>query len=410
MKTLHQLDFMNITNKKEDKSIFFLFFIFPFYAFILSFKNLKNKYSIWVIFLFYILFGYTFIVQDIKFDSYSYVENFENYQNAKPNNYFNDLANYSTFNSNIKDIYDITSYFLISRLTRNYHILFAFWALIFAFFFLKSFQFFICRREFVKSITVYLLTFLFIYSNNLFNINGVRFWTAAWIAVYVIFEIVINKNYKFIFLALITPLIHISYFLFLAILLTYILLSKFNTFWVVTFIISFFISQFSIELIQNYKYLVPTFIQNMIWAYTESMRFENRIDYLTNLPLYVKLFDSLPNLFVNFLMFIFILKSKHLNTKESKSIYIFLLIWLSFSNFTMTIPSLGNRFIFLALPLIAYLCLLNFSKIPFLKKAIYLIPFVYSYSIFYWFRHMIEVTYPLLLLSFFPHLLIKNLF
>jgi hypothetical protein len=395
---------------KRNKGVLLLFFIYPFAAFLFALKDVNRKYSFTVILLFNILFGYTFIAQNLTADSYSYIEGFNNYINIK-NPYANDITDYLTFNSHIKDIYVISSYYIISRISDNYHILMAFWAFVFSFFFLKAFRFFINRPEFNNSLIAYILAFYFMFSNNIFNINGVRYWTAAWIALYVIFEIVVNRNYKFLLLSLITPLVHISYSIFVCILILYLISKRYRKLWIIVFVLSFFVSELSLKLVQNYEQLAPKVIQNLIWSYTEEFKLQSSIISFESLPLYSKILLSLPKYFLNVLMFLFIVNYKHLkNNIEAHSSYSFLLVWLSFSNFTMPIPSFGNRFLILSIPVFAYLSLIVYKSISPLKKFIYAIPFIYCYALIYWLRAMVTVTDPFLLVSIFPHIIIKNLF
>lgn len=404
-----------IVNKKligkiNNKEILAIFFIQPFIAFLMAITRLKSKYSFTVIFLFFVLFGFTFLAQNQSADSYRYIKEFNKYIFSGVTHYQNDIKDYFTFESNIKDIYVITSYYLISRFTDNYHILMALWAAVFSFFYLRAFRFFVDRPEFKKSLVVSLLAFLFLYSNNIFNINGIRFWTAAWVAVYIVFEVIVNKNYKFVALSLVTPLIHTSYLFFVLVLAFYLLTRKFEKVWIVLFIISFFVSEISIQLIRNYQEYMPQAIQNMIWSYTADENLANRQNIVENVPLYARILDSLPRYFINLMLFVFIYNNKQISLfKKGNLVFVFLLIWMSFVNFTMAIPSFGGRFIVLAVPLICYLSLLTYRKISILSKFIYLIPFVYSYSILYWVRNMITVVDPYLLISVFPHIVIKNL-
>lgn len=399
-----------LTEKDNNKETLGIFFIQPFIAFLFAISQLKSKYSFTVIFLFFVLFGLTFLAQNESADSYHYIKEFNQYYLYGSNQYESDINDFFTFESNIKDIYTITSYFIVSRFTDNYHILMALWAVVFSIFYLKSFRFFVNRPEFNKSLVVSLLAFLFLYSNNIFNINGVRFWTAAWVAVYVVFEIIVNKNYKFAALSLITPLIHTSYLYFVAVLIIFLLTRKFDKVWVVLFFVSFFVSEISIQLVQNYQEYLPQAIQNMIWSYTADENLAEKQNILENLPLYARILNSLPRYFLNLLMFVFVYYNKRIGLfKKGHVFFVFLLVWMTFVNFTMAIPSFGSRFIVLSVPFICYLSLLTFRYIPILPKLIYLIPFVYSYSILYWFRLIFSVTDPYLIISVFPHIVIKNL-
>ena len=350
-------------NNNNDKVVLFLFFIHPFTALLLAFNNLRSKYSFVVFFLFSILFGYTFIAQNETADSFDYVKKFNHYKEVASEKYEKDIAQYLTLDSKISDIYDITSYYLVSSVSDSYHLLFALWAFVFSFFFLKAFRFFVNRPEFNKSLIVYIIAFFFFFSNPISNINGVRFWTAAWIAVYAIFEIVINKNNRYVLLAFITPLIHISYLSFIGVLLVYLITIKYDKLWVIIFIITFFLGNIAIELVQNSSDSLPTALQNMIWSYTESSLAQKRMEGI-DIALYAKILNKLPYFFINALIFIFIAKSKNIKqSKDAYSAYLFLLIWMSFVNFTLPIPSFGARFFFLGIPIVMYISLIMYNQI-----------------------------------------------
>lgn len=401
---------LNSRNINIIKTKFILFLIWPFGAFLFSLKNLKSKSSFIVFFLFCILFGYTFLALNKAADSYSYIQEFTKMKNISSYSYFKYVDEYLTFNSNTKDLYVLTSNYLISGITKNYHILMAFYATVFAFFYLKAFRFLVKRREFSYTLVCYILAFLFTFSNPIFNINGVRFWTAAWIAVYSLFQIIVNKNYRYLLLAIITPLIHISYLSFLVVILLFLLLKKFDKIWMIVYLVSFFVTNIAFQFIGSLNDYMPPVIQNMIWSYTNDNSISNKQDVIENLPLYAKILNSLPNLFLNGLMIVFIYNRKKIKQNyDAYPIYAFLLVWMTFVNFTMSIPSFGGRFLELSIPFIVYLSLICRKQIPLISKFTYLIPFVFGYSILYWIRNMVLISDPLLYLTNLFHLLYKNI-
>lgn len=402
---------MQSDKNTKGKLSLFLFFIHPFFAFLIALRHLKSKHSQLVLLLFFTLFGYTFIAENEAADSFHYIAEFNSYLSSTSFSYIRDINEYLTFETSIKDIYTITTYFLVSRFTSNYHVLMAVWAFIFSLFFLKAFKFFTKRPEFKKSIYTAILVFLFIFSNNIFNINGVRFWTAAWLSVYVIFEVIVNKNSIFILLSFIAPLIHVSYIVLPIILLLSTTTNKFEKAFVYLFIISFLFGELSVQLVQNYKSILPQTFQNIIWSYTESDLTAERVKSIVNEPLYARILNAFPRFLLNIFMIMLILRKQYFKmNKEAYAVFMFLLLWLSFCNFTMAIPSFGGRFMVLAFPLMAYLLLLTYSNIKILKKSLLLIPIAFSYVLFIWLRQMILVTDPYLILSFFPHILLKDLF
>ncbi len=394
-----------------DKHKIALFFVYPFAAFLLALQNLGSRSSFVVFFLFNILFGYTFIAQDITSDSFRYVEEFVAMKNMQSEDYYDLVSQYFTFNSDVKDVYVITCNYLVSRVTDNYHVIMALYAIVFSFFFLKSFRFFVDKSEYKNDLYGYLLAFLFVYSNPIYNINGVRFWTAAWIAVYIIFEFLINKNSRILVLAFIVPLVHISFVSYVFVLLFYVAFPKLDRFLVVIFFISIFVGNISFGLVELFKDFLPKAIQNILWAYADEGNLEERVSLIEALPVYAKILKSLPYYYINILMVFFIYNSKVIKDKSRDySVYHFLLVWLSFVNITMSIPSFGGRFIYLSIPFIAYLCLVFYRESAVFRRILYMIPVVYAYSVLYWFRNMLKVIDPYLLVSVFPHLLIKNLY
>ena len=402
---------MQINSASSSKLALIIFFIHPFIAFIIALRDLKNKHAQLVVLLFFTLFGYTFIAENESADSYHYVYDFNTHVNSPNSSFIGEVKEYLTFESDIKDIYVLSSYFLISTFTHNYHFLMALWAFVFSVFFLKAFKFFAMRPEYKSSVYTLLLVFLFIFSNNIFNINGVRFWTGAWLIVYIIFEVVVNKKNKFILLSFFAPLIHVSYAIFPILLICFLFLRKQETLLIFLFFLSFFFGEISLQLTQNFQEMLPKAIQNMIWSYTEGQYIEDRVYFYENEPLYARIFRSLPRLLINFSVIILILRRKYIRTNiEAYPLFKFLMLWLILSNFLMAIPSFGSRLIVIAFPVFAYLLLILYSKIKILKKVILIIPIAFSYIILEWLRNMITVTDPYLILSFFPHILIKNFF
>ena len=401
---------LNIHNRSVGAKILF-FIIWPFGAFLLSLKNLKSKASLIVFFLFCVLFGFTFLPQNESADSYRYAEDFkELHNNYSWFEYSNDLNEYSKFDSKIKDIYVITCSYIVIAVSGNYHLFMALFAFVFAYFYLKSFSFLVNRSEFQISIFCYLLAFLFTFSNPIFNINGVRFWTASWIAVYVLFQILVNKNYRYLLLAIITPLIHISFIIYLIIIIIYFLLKKFEKAWFILFFISFFLTNIILLNISNLSGYLPKTIQNILFYYTDASFLSGKVDEISSLPFYARALNSLPYYYLNGIMIIFIFNFKKIKQNVNTNlIFIFLLIWMSFVNMTWGIPSVGNRFIALAIPIISYLIVISYKQIPIFKKIVFLIPFVYSYAILDWFRNMISISDPYLYLSTLVHIIYKNL-
>jgi hypothetical protein len=399
-----------INGASIDRQKIWLFFVYPFGAFVMAMQSIRSKSSFVVFLLFGTLFGYTFIAQKVDDDAYRYVQQFDTTKEISVDQYFDMLKEYASFNSDIKDIYVITCNFIVSRISGSYHVLMSLFAFVFMLFFLKSFRFFVDRKEYKNTIAVYLLVVLFFISNPIYNINGVRFWTAAWIAVYVIFKVFVDNNPGYIFMAAIIPLVHVAFVNYVAVLLIGILLSRYDNIWVIAFIVSFLVGNIAVEILREYSVFAPKAIYNMMWSYGDVSNVYERNSLVESLPMYARVLNALPALYVNLGVIIFVLNKKFVKKKqECYRVYKFVLVWMCFVNFTMSIPSFGGRFVFITMPLISYLCLALYEDVKILRFYAYLVPFVYGYVFLYFIRNMIAVTDPLLFITIFPHLIMKNI-
>src|SRR5690554_2096184 len=254
-----------IEDKKEKAFKGILFILNPLLSVFYSFKRINTRSSYVVFFLFALLFGLSFTVQsgkteDLKIDGATYREKFDQYQTYSEVLFYNRLQEYLEFDEGDKDFYFDIIAFSVSKWTDNYHYLFLIFAAVFAYFALKSLRFLTAEPNFTTSISCLILVFLFM-NNQIFNINGVRFWTAAWIAVYSIFQVFRNGNKHYVWLALFTPFIHGSFFIFFVILVFAFFLKKMNhKLWVILFLISLLASNFSIEIIRGVIDSLPSFL------------------------------------------------------------------------------------------------------------------------------------------------------
>ncbi|WP_169514978.1 EpsG family protein [Arenibacter latericius] len=363
-----------------------LFLISPFIASLYSLGSIKTKSSYVIFFLFALFFGMSFTVPSGKtesnsYDGASYREKLDRYYYYGDNLYYTRLKEYIEFKEGHKDIYFDTIAFITTKITDNYHVMFMIFAIIFAYFALKSLQFLTTEAKFVTSYTCLILATIFL-DNQIFNINGVRFWTATWVGVYSIFQIYRNNNKTYIFLAFCTPFIHGSFWIFIFVLIISFFNKSNNRTWIILFYTSFLISLVSIELVRFSTDFLPDFLKKMAETYTDE-------DYVielkgrSNAYFYIsQLFSYATKIYINVMVFLFI-KNKNLisNNEKTAKLFSFLLVWMTFVNFVAPIPSLGGRFFTLGFPIIAYIWLINFKGVKY-KKFLYMMPFVFAHKIY----------------------------
>lgn len=375
-----------LKERKDDIAIkFILFLISPLFAFIFSVRRLNTKSSYIIFFLTAVFFGLAFSVdierESINLDGAYYRLLFESYVNTTTLEFKNDFIQYLAFENNIPDFFTDTLAFYVSRFTDNYHIFFAFATIFFSYFSLKSLRFLTSEEKFNNSLYSLILVYLFLY-NQIFNINGLRFWTAAWLAIYCIFQIFRNDNKKYFFLALLTPFIHGSYFLFIIILILGLIVRKYDKLWSFLFFLSFLFSSFALEFIdyfaQKFGELLPRFMASLINSYTSEENLNQTWSGLGWIPLS---FKYIVNFYLAYTMLLFIRHSTEIKLNaKTKDLYQFLLIWVTIFNFLIVVPSLGNRFLTLSYPLIAYIWLVIFKDKKY-RAHLLLLPIVFFWEI-----------------------------
>lgn len=395
--------------RSNNSTGFLLFLINPFLGGIKGFVDVRKRNSLILIFGWFLVFGMGLSALNERADSYSYVENFELTKSMEFYQYKSLIEDYFSFNSNIKDIYTLTANFFISRFTDNYHVLFLFFALVFGFFYLKSLQFFL-RYQIKNNWVFYSLLFIFCFSNPIFNINGVRFWTAAWICVYSTLSIIIDKKYWSLLLLAITPLIHITALIWVLLIGIYFITKRFQKIWVVIFVLSAFISAVSyLDILSSFADSLPSVLQAMIQSYTESERAQEIMDG-AKIPLYASILLNMPGYFRLLLSFLLIFNLKKITRdKVSSNLFMAYLIVGSFVNFTAMIPSVGVRFQQLTIPLIVLVWAMNHENLSKYNDLFYLTPIFYAYSVLYWVRNVNSITQIDLYIAPLPFTLVKYL-
>ena len=125
---------------------------------------------------------------------------------------------------------------------------------------------------------------------------------------------------------------------------------------------------------------------------------------------YADFLNALPGYFAILLTYMLIAKNKVM-TKDSyrTSLWGIYLALASMTNFLSSIPSVG-RFRNVVLPLLLLLWVVNYKDLKCYNKIFLLIPFIYFYSVLYWYRRTTWVmTFDTFLLPA-PASLISNLY
>ena len=220
----------------------------------LALFSLKTKSSCVLLFAFFVTFGFSYTVSDVRteennLDGISYRNDFEEYANISSETFYDSLADYVTLQGGLDFYKDVVCYF-VSRFTANYHVMFFVVSLVFSFFCLKSLKYFVTDKNFSNSIFCFILLYLFV-SNQIFNINNFRFYTAAWIANFSLLKWLIDGNKKLLLLLFITPFFHGSFILIPIMVIIYLFFCKSYRYLTIAFVLSLVFSELSLEVFRN---------------------------------------------------------------------------------------------------------------------------------------------------------------
>lgn len=373
-------------DKDAGKKIF-IFLLSPIVSFLYCLKDFRSKSSYIIFFLFALFFGFAFEVEKAEsLDGYRYRELFRWISTGKYDIWRN-FVDWLSFRSEDKDFYLQVVCYIVSLFTSNYHFLFLLLALVFVFFQLSSLKFLTDSRGCKNDLYGLCLVLIFVGSNQIFNINGARFWTASWAAVFTIFQLLYVDNKKYYVLLFLLPFFHAAFMIFPVLYMIYFISKKWGRLWLVLFVVSFFFANISTLLFRDFSNYLPETLQFFNDRYTDAEALEDYEEKQKSFSMLYLLTKNLSMIYIGALIFLISSYIKKTEKKFIYNIYIFTMVLSTFSNFTMSIPSLGGRFAALVYPFIAFL---SINVLPKQKYAllIYFAPFamvnqLYQYIIHY---------------------------
>ena len=203
-----------------------LFLFMPFLALLRVFFYYKLPETKNVIWLFTIFYGLTFVIIGGGKDAARYKNDFVKLA-EDPHITFEEFTGY-LYNEDTRyvDIAQPLISFIVSRFTNSPKYLFATFGLVFGFFYSRNINYLLLRvRQRMKPEAIPFIV-LFALLVAIWQINGFRFWTAAHVFIYGIFNLNDGKKVKGILFSTLSLLVHFSFVLPLIVLLFKLLLGN----------------------------------------------------------------------------------------------------------------------------------------------------------------------------------------
>jgi hypothetical protein len=350
-----------------------LFIVWPFLAFITALLNYNQKEARRVVYFFLIYYGLTFVIGDLGVDAERYAVNLRFTADQPFTEFFRIVG--GLYGDTSVDIIEPLVTFLVSRVTTYHGILFAVWATIFGFFYLKSIN--LMHDDFQKNpnwnAQIFLIFFFMVIPIT--TISGVRMPIAAWMFFYGAYNAILFRKPLFLLVALSSSLMHWSFITANAILLIYYFAGNRNIIYVPLVIVSFVIPGLVAPLFQSLAMISGGEIQNRYEGYSNEAYISGIQESYEGASWFLTLSNDLVFYFmIGAIALIFIFGGKHMRERSERNLFSFLMLFLAFVNFGKVIPTFGGRFqlvflMFAALYVFRYFVKLPGKKLNFLTWA-----------------------------------------
>ena len=343
-----------MTTEKEfylkKKGIYMSVLIYPLWSLFLSFKYFRTSQAKNLFWLFCIFLGmiHTYFPEgNDAADGYRYAQQLIEL-NQKPVIWENFSSSFYEDGAFV-DVYQPTITYLLSIVTNNPRWLFLVFALVFGFFYSRNIWFVLERFPKYIGTPLVILMLYYMLICPIWEINGVRMWTALHVFVYGALPYLFNADKSKIIWCFAALLVHFSFFLPLIILLLYHFSPKYINFFLIFYLLSFFIKELDLEQIKTFLLSYsPSFLYTKA-NYASEQFAQEIIEANSVLNFYVTGSQTLVRWAITILLFFSCIFGKSIikNHKPLLNLMCFSLFIYAISNILSLIPSVG-RFVYLS--------------------------------------------------------------
>jgi hypothetical protein len=218
-----------------------------------------------------VYFGFVFVFsRDIQgADSARYAQNLVDLHGFAPS-LLTLWNSFYSFDTNLLDIYQPVTTWLVSLFTDNAHFLFAIFSFVFGYFYAQNIWIILNNISGKKSIIVWIIYFIiyidysimvYKWRSNVYCSSNLYLWC---------FSLLLGNNRKGLIWSSASLLFHFSFLLPVAILFLYSILPRKLPIYFLFFIVTAFIAEIDLFTIRNYLSFLPDIFQPRVIAYTNS--------------------------------------------------------------------------------------------------------------------------------------------
>lgn len=347
-------------NTYNKRNIILVAIIWPIMGLIMAIKHYNKFNTKNIILYFCVLFGFTFVI-DETMDGDRYA------QRLKDD--YGKTFSESALNEHISGLYETSLdfvqpviNFIVSRFTDSHHVLFAVYALIFGYFWLKTIDFVNKRVQLGRNKLTIVYTIFLISLIPIFNINGFRMWTAAWIFIYGALHVVVHKDWRYLLVSFAACTVHFSFLTVNLILLLWLFVGNHKWIYLGIALVTFAISELDLAIVRSYAQMISPALESKANAYASDAYADNVAQLRGNDAWFMQLSPMFTRylLLLNLLLMIFVSIKKKL-PKSELNLLNFTLLFLAYANIANLVPS-GGRFMTVYFVFATILSIVLFSK------------------------------------------------
>lgn len=330
-----------------------LFLLWPFGAMVRAFAKFRSPNAKWVVWMFCIFFGFVFVHSYyVDMDAYSYVERFK-YVHDNWFGFKSLLQLFYSDDAKYVDIYQPLVTWIMAYFTSNPRWLFMVFSAVLGFFYVQNlwliFEKFNAKEKIDVVIFLFIIAFAIIIP--IWNINGVRMWTAAHIYLYGLLRYFLKNKKNSITWIVLSLFFHFSFILPVAAFILFRFVPKNITLLVVLFYMSSFVRELDMDFVKDSLSFLPDFLQSRVDVYTNQ-------DYFNRTMVDAKperaLHELLSSYSLRYLLYGWVLlvtlkgKTWLDNNSDIKQLYVYGLFFGIIAQIAANVPS-GGRFLTLVI-------------------------------------------------------------
>lgn len=328
----------------DSKNYFLLFIIWPFIAFITALINYNTKEAKRVVYIFLVYYGLTFVVGNVGNDAERYALLLRKNAELPFSDFFNIIGGLYGSDTTVDIVQPLIS-FIVSRFTSHHSLLFASFAALFGFFYLKSINLLYERYYEQPGLNALIHLGFFAMILPIMSINGFRMWTATWIFFFGAYHVILYRNPVYLILTLSSCLVHYSFLAVNAVLIIYYFAGNRNFVYLPLAILSFILPNLVLPFFQSIFGNLGGALKARANMYANDAVMLAKQESIEQLAWFMKIGEDLLLYYLLFgIIFIQVLHKNSMNDQSEKNLYSFLLLFLAFVNFGKVIPSFGGRF------------------------------------------------------------------